>query len=138
MRAWTGRQVGEALVAAFVALPYAPIYAPATAASVPTPGPDGAPPFEALALAARHLGRDDRILVLTWARHKAARRLRLFARESGRDRRAERRRVAAALERLAAAWTAAGIAPPSPAPPAGSALPGQVSSSPQRSARTRV
>ncbi|CAL8981852.1 hypothetical protein RHODGE_RHODGE_03997 [Rhodoplanes serenus] len=96
---WTGRQVGEALVAAFRALPDTPIYAPVPAVLVPALPPDGAPPhLELLMLAARHLGRADRASVLCWARHKATRRLRLFARESGRDRGAERRRVATAPE----------------------------------------
>lgn len=65
---WTGRQVGEALVAALC--------------------PGGAPPhLELLMLAALHLARHDRVAV------------RLAARESGRDRGAERSRVAAATER---------------------------------------
>lgn len=110
---WTGRQVGEALVAAFVALPHAPIYAPTRTTLVPALCPDGAmQPAEVLGLAARCLDRDERVELLTWARAKAARRLREEARERGRDRGSQRRRVAATLECLATALNAAEISAP--------------------------
>ncbi|MTW19383.1 hypothetical protein GJ689_24645 [Rhodoplanes serenus] len=107
---WTSALVGAALVEAFGAMPDRPIYSPSPNVLLPADGGDGRP-FDIVSLSAVILGRSApaRVEVLTWARHKAARRLRTAAAAYGIDRGAQRRRVALTLQRLADELNAAGI-----------------------------
>lgn len=91
-------------------MPGRPIYSPIANVLLPADGSEGRP-FDVLQLSAVFLGRSsrERIEVLTWARHKAARRLRTAAAAGGIDRGAQRRRVARTLATLADALNMAGI-----------------------------
>ncbi|EJW11262.1 hypothetical protein A33M_3340 [Rhodovulum sp. PH10] len=109
---WTAELVGHCLVEAFRRMPGFPIYAPGPNVLLPIGGEIGE--LDLIRLTALYLDRAsvERVELLTWARAKAARRLREEARERGRDRGSQRRRVRATLERLATALNADGIAAP--------------------------
>lgn len=118
--AWTARRVGDCLVAEFRRRPYAPVYAPP--ADLALAG--AANRFDPIRLTSLSLDcAAERRAVLEWARAKAAGNLRELARQRGRDRGAERRRMAATLARVAAAFNAAGV--PVPDAPRGATSPAE-------------
>lgn len=72
---WTAERVGEAVIAAFRALPHMPVYSPRRAEFMPVlPGQDVSP-LDVLALSEHVLGRStpERRILLIWARSKATR-----------------------------------------------------------------